>query len=98
MDVSDVSHLHPLTDWQPHGGPGSSDVNGVHIPECWMIHAVVGSHVGERGYLLGERPGAPEASYDARSKIGLHSNFPRSEPTKKNDRTPEISPKSPKIR
>jgi hypothetical protein len=63
-----------------------------------MIHAVVGSHVGERGYLLGERPGAPEASYDARSKIGLHSNFPRSEPTKKNDRTPEISPKSPKIR
>jgi hypothetical protein len=27
-----------------------------------MIHGVVGLWVGERGYLLGERPGAPEAA------------------------------------
>ncbi len=62
MEVSDVPHLHPLTDWHPHGGPGSMDVNGVHIPECWMIHAVVSLRVVERGYLLGEHPGAPEAA------------------------------------
>jgi hypothetical protein len=62
-----------------------------------MIHAVVGSRVGERGYLLEERPSAPEASYEVRSKIGLHSNFPRISPPK-NDRSPKILPKSPKIR
>jgi hypothetical protein len=48
-----------------------------------MIHAVVSLWVDEHEYSLGERPGAPEASYDVCSKIGLHSNYPTSEPTKK---------------
>ena len=34
MDVSDVPHLHSLTDWSPDGRRGVENVNGVHLSEC----------------------------------------------------------------
>ncbi len=37
MDVSDVPHLHPFTDWGPLRGSGLENVATVHVSKCWII-------------------------------------------------------------
>ena len=46
LDISDVSNIHPLSDWQPHGWLCCKNVNSIHAPECRISHAMVGSLVG----------------------------------------------------
>jgi hypothetical protein len=48
LDISDVSNIHPLSDWQPHGWPCCKNVNSIHVPECRISHAMVGLMVGRR--------------------------------------------------
>ncbi len=51
LDVTDLSNVHPLSDWQPHGWPCCKNVNSVHVPECWISRSMVGLMFGRRAGL-----------------------------------------------